>query len=138
MKAEQLPNQHHAQPSAQPQAELTRKIGQGVALAAFRQGFSELAHVLKALPDSIPIVEQPGQMNNVPPQGVAQNAGYSMPRASYRSPAIRSIEVCTQILPDGEAGKNVSPPAPLGVVDKHMQELKTSAPMVQVQHELER
>lgn len=138
MKAEQLPNQPQSQSQAQHQVELTRKLGQGVALAAFRQGFSELAHVLKALPDSAPIVEQPGQMNNVPPMGVAQNAGYSMPRASYRSPSIRSIEVSTQVQQDAATVKDVSPPAPLGVVDKHMQDLKCSAPMVQVQHELER
>lgn len=62
--------------------EAGRKLGQGALGAAFRQGFAELANALKAFPDSLPIIEQPGQLNNVPPAGVSQQAGFTKPMAA--------------------------------------------------------
>ena len=45
-------------------SEQNRKFGTGSLKAAFRQGHKELGQALKAFPDSIPIIEEPGQLNN--------------------------------------------------------------------------
>jgi hypothetical protein len=44
-----------------------RKLGEGAARAAFRQGHKEIAQILPAFPDSMRIVEEPGQLNNPTP-----------------------------------------------------------------------
>lgn len=59
----------------QPQHQ--RKFGEGAALAAFRQGFAELTNALKAFPDSLPLIEQPGQLNSLPPQAVSELGGFT-------------------------------------------------------------
>lgn len=53
-----------------------RKIGEGALAAAWRQGLKEVGQALKALPDSMPIVEEPGTLGNVTPQVVTQQMGY--------------------------------------------------------------
>ncbi len=55
------------------------KIGQGSLMAFFRQGLKELTHFLKAFPDSGPLIEEPGQIGNAPPQAVSQQTGHSQP-----------------------------------------------------------
>src|SRR5262245_15731199 len=44
-----------------------RKLGAGALTAAFRQGHKEIAQILPAFPDSMRIVEEPGQLNNPTP-----------------------------------------------------------------------
>lgn len=51
------------------------KVGQGVLAAAGRQGLRELGKALQPLPDSMPIVEEPGQIGTATQQAVSQQTG---------------------------------------------------------------
>lgn len=51
------------------------KLGQGALAAAGRQGLRELGKALQALPSSIPLVEEPGQIGTATQQAVSQQTG---------------------------------------------------------------
>lgn len=75
----QEPNQPEvAAASGQPEVQ-QRKWGEGALAATWRQGHKEIGQALKATPDSIGIVEEPGGFSNVPAAGVSQQAGYTQP-----------------------------------------------------------
>ena len=76
----------------QPQQQ--RKYGEGAALAAFRQGFAELTNALKAFPDSLPLIEQPGQLNNVPPQAVSEMGGFNRSHRSQSAGVVDQQNSC--------------------------------------------
>lgn len=140
MKADEL-NKEATQPEKRPQpsTETPRKYGQGALAAAFRQGFAELTNVLKAFPDSLPLLEQPGQLNNVGPQGVSQQAGFSPSRNAYRNPHIQAVETPTHTQHQQSeivTSHGVNPPSKIGVVEQQMQELKSTPPSPQAEQEL--
>jgi len=53
------------------------KIGQGSLKAFGRQGIKELGNALQALPTSLPMVDEPGQMWSPTPQAISQQTGVS-------------------------------------------------------------
>jgi len=127
------------EPVVKPVQTEQRKFGQGAVGAAFRQGFSELTNALKAFPDSLPLVEQPGQLNNVPPQAVSQQAGFSLAPNEYRNAHIQSIETAaasqSQSQPEMVTSHGVAQPSKSGIVDQHLERLQNT-PEPSVQQEL--
>jgi hypothetical protein len=69
-----------------------RKIGQGALQAAWRQGLRELAHALRPLPTSIPIIEEPGQIGTATTQAVSQQTGVSQPVRFDRTVSAQTIK----------------------------------------------
>jgi hypothetical protein len=57
--------------------------------AAFRQGGKEFAQVLKAFPDGVQLIEEPGTLGNPTPQMITEDtrtpAGYSRMLDKYAS-----------------------------------------------------
>ena len=52
-----------------------RKIGEGSLAAWARQGHKELSAALKAFPDSLPIIEEPGMPSNLTSYEVTKQRG---------------------------------------------------------------
>jgi hypothetical protein len=48
----------------------TKKLGTGMLTAFIRQGHKEISQVVPAFKDSIQVVEEPGQLNNLTPGAV--------------------------------------------------------------------
>ena len=138
MSKNSQPQESKANPVNAP-VQQGRKFGQGALGAAFRQGFSELANALKSFPDALPIVEQPGQLNNIGPQGVAQQAGFSEPPSAYQKQSATSIDSPTHtqhqqaelVTSHGKADVTKT-----GIVSEMIQELKAAPPSPQVEQEL--
>ena len=64
------------------QEEPARKFGEGALAASWRLGHKEIGQALRALPDSLPLHEEPGAMNNPTSHGISQQAGYVQPVSS--------------------------------------------------------
>ncbi len=138
-KQNEVTQQEAQSENAQPSKQGSRKLGQGALGAAFRQGFSELTNALKAFPDSLPLIEQPGQINNVPPAGVSQQAGFTSPPGAYKKQSVSSIENPTHTQHKQEEmvtshGKATTESP--GVLSQLRDEIKANLPAPEVDQEL--
>lgn len=123
----------------EPPKQAQRKFGQGALGAAFRQGFSEISSALKAFPDSLPIIEQPGQLNNVPPSGISQQAGYTHPPSAYQKDVVTSIDSPSHTQhqqTEMVTSHGKSPAEKPGVVAQMRDEIKANLPSPEVDQEL--
>ena len=125
------------QETNQPQ-QPKRKIGEGVAQAALRQGFKELGNVTDAFPQGTLTVDEPGQMFNIPPQGVSQQTGYSQPVSVDRSPKPSLIDKhlgdigVSPNAPASAAMQTPQAPEPANpsLIDQHLQDVRQTSPSV--------
>ena len=123
-----------------------RKIGEGVAHAAFCQGFKELGNIIPAFPQTTPYVDEPGQMFNIPPQGVSQQTGFSQPvsvnQTPLKSPLSQHPSIIDQHLVDigvntpQQPGLTVQSPEPsktdpTSLIDHHLADIQQHTPEVQ-------
>lgn len=121
------------------QKEPTRKLGTGVLQAAIRQGFKELGNITEAFPTSTPTVDEPGQMFNIPPQGVSQQTGFSQPVSVNRAPQPSLIDkhlADIGVSPIAVAAPAMHTPqtpdsANRSLIDKHLQDIQMQAPEIQ-------
>lgn len=61
------------------------KIGQGALQAGWRKGLKELAAATQALPTSLSVGDEPGQLWSITTQGASQQTGVSQP-VSFSDP----------------------------------------------------
>lgn len=64
-----------SKPRANEKTDEPRKIGEGSLKAWARQGHKELTAALKAFPDSLPLVEEPGMPSNPTSYEVTRQRG---------------------------------------------------------------
>lgn len=61
------------------------KLGQGVLMAAWRQGLKELGNIIAAFPGHSPLVEEPGQLGRATQQSISRQTGASQPVHFHQS-----------------------------------------------------
>jgi len=132
------------QQAQQPkQVEPKRKIGQGMAAAALRQGAKELAHITDAFPQGTPTVDEPGTMFNTPITGVSQQTGFAQPVKSavdqHHSQMIGTAHGQAQDKTVDDPQQQVQTQSPqTSVIDQHHSQMTQGHDQQQPQMEIEK
>lgn len=123
----------------QLQNEPKRKIGQGMAASAFRQGAKELANITDAFPQGTPTVDEPGTMFNTPITGISQQTGFAQPVKSTvdlhhsqmvgNAPSVQQDKTVTA--PQQQADLTHS------IIDQHHGQMVGNAPGMEQQRDMQ-